>query len=91
MKNNDLFWARLLVESFIGRLRDECLNEHLFITLGESRSLIEDWRRDYNTTRPHSLLGGLSPSIYTGLRRIPRPAELELFHGPAPQALTAAL
>ena len=47
MKNNDLFWARLLVESFIGRLRDECLNEHLFITLGESRSLIEDWRRDY--------------------------------------------
>ncbi len=79
------------VESFIGRLRDECLNEHLFTTLGEARNLIEDWRRDYNTTRPHSSLGGLPPSIYAGLRCIDGHAERELFHGSTPQALTAAL
>ena len=79
------------VESFIGRLRDECLNEHLFTTLGEARNLIEDWRQDYNTTRPHSSLGGLPPSIYAGLRCIDGHAERELFHGSTPQALTAAL
>ena len=77
------------VESFIGRLRDECLNEPLFTTLGEARNLIEDWRRDYNTTRPHSSLGGLPPSIYAGLRCIDGHAEHELFHGSTPQALTA--
>lgn len=79
------------VESFNGRLRDECLNEPLFTTLGEARNLIEDWRRAYNTTRPHSSLGGLPPSIYAGLRCIDGPAERELFHGSTPQALTAAL
>ncbi len=79
------------VESFIGRLRDECLNEHLCTTLGEARNLIEDWRRDYNTIRPHSSLGGLPPSIYAGLRCIDGHAERELFHGSTPQALTAAL
>ena len=42
------------VESFIGRLRDECLNEHLFATNKEAREIIEEWRIDYNTNRPHS-------------------------------------
>ena len=79
------------VESFIGRLRDECLNEHLFGTLAEARLLTEDWRRDYNTLRPHSSLGGLPPSIYADLRRIERPAEREPVHGFTPQALTATL
>ena len=49
------------VESFNGRLRDECLNEHLFTNLKEARQIIEEWRIDYNTNRPHSSLNGLTP------------------------------
>ena len=49
------------VESFNGRLRDECLNEHLFVSLKEARQIIEEWRIDYNTNRPHSSLNGLTP------------------------------
>ena len=49
-------------ESFIGRLRDECLNEEVFDTLGQARYLIERWRRDYNDTRPHTSLGGRTPA-----------------------------
>lgn len=46
------------VESFNGRLRDECLNEHLFTNLSEARQIIEEWRIDNNTNRPHSSLTG---------------------------------
>jgi putative transposase len=49
------------VESFNGRLRDECLNEHLFANLKEARHIIEAWRIDYNTNRPHTSLNGLTP------------------------------
>ena len=49
------------VESFSGRLRDECLNEQLFTNLAEARQIIEEWRIDYNTNRPHSSLNGLTP------------------------------
>ncbi|MGN6117987.1 MAG: IS3 family transposase [Nitrobacter sp.] len=52
------------VESFNGRLRDECLNEHLFANLSEARQIIEDWRIDYNTTRPHTSLNGLTPTEF---------------------------
>ena len=52
------------VESFNGRLRDECLNEHLFTNLNEARNIIEEWRIDYNTTRPHSSLNGLTPTEF---------------------------
>lgn len=52
------------VESFNGRLRDECLNEHTFASLAEARRIIEAWRIDYNDVRPHSSLGGLSPSMF---------------------------
>lgn len=48
-------------ESFIGRLRDECLNEHLFSSLKNARQILEAWRIDYNTQRPHSSLQGLTP------------------------------
>ena len=51
------------VEIFNGRLRDECLNEHLFTNLPEARRLIEEWRTDYNTNRPHTSLGGLTPRV----------------------------
>jgi putative transposase len=51
-------------ESFIGRLRDECLNEHLFPSLSTARRIIEAWRVDYNTMRPHTGLGGLTPIVF---------------------------
>jgi len=53
-----------LVESFIGRLRDECLNENWFMSLKHAREVIEAWRKDYNETIPHGSLEGLSPRQY---------------------------
>jgi len=52
------------VESFNGRLRDECLNEHWFTSLVHARSVIETWRREYNEERPKRILGGLTPVEY---------------------------
>ena len=52
------------VESFNGRLRDECLNEHWFVSLEHARTVIEQWRREYNEQRPKRSLGGLTPSEY---------------------------
>lgn len=52
------------VESFNGRLRDECLNEHWFPTLLHARTSIESWRRDYNEERPKRALGGMTPAQY---------------------------
>ena len=49
-------------ESFIGRLRDECLNETVFGSLAHARAVLRSWRRDYNEVRPHSALNGRSPS-----------------------------
>ena len=49
------------LESFNGRLRDECLNERLFASLKDARSIVEAWRIDYNTQRPHTSLNGLTP------------------------------
>ncbi len=57
------------VESFNGRLRDECLNEHLFISLDEAREIIEEWRIDYNTARPHTSLAGLTPNEFAARPR----------------------
>ena len=45
------------IESFNGRLRDECLNAHLFFSLSDTRGKLEAWRQDYNTLRPHGSLG----------------------------------
>lgn len=52
------------IESFNGRLRDECLNEHWFTSLAHARAIIEDWRREYNDERPKKGLGGLTPAAY---------------------------
>jgi putative transposase len=49
------------LESFNGKFRDECLNEHFFISLSEAQMLIEKWRKDYNECRPHSALDGRTP------------------------------
>ena len=53
------------VESFNGRLRDECLNEHLFRSYSHAREIIERWRHDYNNHRPHTSLNGLTPREFT--------------------------
>ena len=52
------------IESFNGKFRDECLNEHWFLSLADARKIIEDWRMDYNWNRPHSSLGNLTPMEY---------------------------
>lgn len=52
------------IESFNGRLRDECLNEHWFVSVAHARAVIEAWRREYNEERPKKSLGGLTPSAY---------------------------
>lgn len=52
------------IESFNGRFRDECLNEHWFTTLVHARAEIAAWRRDYNEERPHSALGYQAPAEF---------------------------
>ena len=55
-------WENGYIESFNGKLRDELLNRELFDTLFEAKVLVEDWRREYNTIRPHSALGYRPPA-----------------------------
>lgn len=52
------------IESFNGRLRDECLNQEWFSSPKEARHIIEGWRVSYNSKRPHSSLGYLPPDIW---------------------------
>ena len=52
------------VESFNGKLRDECLNTHWFTSLRQARNIIESWRTDYNQARPHSALGYATPNEF---------------------------
>ena len=63
------------IESFNGRLRDECLNVSQFTSLDDAREQIERWRVDYNAQRPHSSLGNLTPSEYAKLRQGKRTSE----------------
>jgi putative transposase len=58
-------WQNPYVESFGSRLRDELLAVEAFSTLLEAQVLVEDWRIEYNTVRPHSALGYLTPTDYT--------------------------
>jgi putative transposase len=52
------------IESFNGKFRDECLNEHWFLSMAHARSVIEAWRIEYNTERPHSSLGNRTPEEF---------------------------
>ena len=52
------------IESFNGRLRDECLNSKWFESLDDARQALQAWRRDYNDVRPHSSLGDMPPSAF---------------------------
>ena len=64
------------VESFNGRFRDECLNEHQFATLGQARLIIEAWRIDYNTDRPHQALENRTPEEFARGLQIMLPLQL---------------
>jgi putative transposase len=55
------------IESFNGRLRDELLNEMLFVSLAHAREALAIWKDDYNTIRPHSALGNLPPAVFAKL------------------------
>jgi putative transposase len=62
-------WQNPYVESFGSRIRDELLSVELFETLFEAQILVEDWRVDYNTNRPHSALGMMAPAHFAAGRR----------------------
>ena len=64
------------IESFNGRFRDECLNDHWFTTLAEARILIAAWRQDYNQCRPHSTLSYQTPAEFAAKHRVTTPASL---------------
>jgi putative transposase len=74
------------IESFNGKMREECLNEHWFADLADAREKIEAWRVDYNTRRPHSALGYQTPAEFAhraaALRSPTAPSALRL--GPVP-------
>ena len=72
-KDHDVEWHYIdpgkpqqnaFIESFNGRLRDECLNETLFSSLIQARAAITAWKEDYNRNRPHSSLGNITPSEF---------------------------
>jgi putative transposase len=77
------------IESFNGRLRDEFLNETLFTSLAQARAALEEWRRDYNTVRPHSRIGWLTPAAYTEQFLMQRGQAAALTAGSAPWPLAA--
>jgi len=63
------------IESFNGRLRDECLNVHQFASIADAQTKIEAWRLDYNQCRPHGSLGHLTPSEFVAQRQVMTTAE----------------
>ena len=74
------------------RFRDECLNQHWFTSIGEAREIIEDWRIDYNTERPHSSLKYQTPEEFAEARPFNKTQwaqPLELSKGSAPIAHAA--
>ncbi len=62
-------WQNGYIESFNGKFRDECLNEHWFQTLAQARAVIGEWRIDYNQVRPHSSLGRIPPAKFAEQHR----------------------
>ncbi len=66
------------IESFNGRLRDECLNVHQFLSLAHAQAQLDTWRADYNHPRPHGSLGHLTPSEFATHGQDPRTREANL-------------
>src|SRR5687767_3315528 len=59
-------WENGHIESFHDKLRDECLNREIFGSLLEAKIIVESWRVEYNTERPHSSLGNKTPEEFAG-------------------------
>lgn len=76
-----------MAESFQGRMRDECLNEHLFFSMGHVRAVIAAWRADFNTARPHSSLGYRTPAAYAASLKPQWPSPVHSIDGSAPMAI----
>jgi putative transposase len=55
------------IESFNGKLRDELLNDTIFVSLADARAALAGWKTDYNTVRPHSALGNVPPTTFAKL------------------------
>lgn len=71
-------------ESFQGRMRDECLNEHLFFSMSHARAVIAGWVDDFNTARPHSAIGYMTPVAYAAILKPQRAPALRQSEGFAP-------
>ena len=69
----------------VGKLRDELLNGEIFYSLAEAAVLVEQWRREYNTVRPHSACGGFPPAP-EAIKPSPWFLRMPVLHGP-PQVL----
>jgi putative transposase len=63
------------IENFNARVRDECLNANVFLSLADARSKLDVWRRDYNESRAHTSLGKLTPSEYVRQQEKSEPQE----------------
>jgi len=79
------------IESFNSRFREECLNEHVFVSLDDARRKIEQWRGRYNCERPHSSLGYLSPREFASAHRSIRSAPATRTAWPAKGKLAGAV
>ena len=79
------------IESFNGRLRDECLNVEVFFTLADVPDKLERWRQDYNQVRPHSALGDRTPEEFARLSRQQWSEDSARTAGPANQLLAGAV
>ena len=77
------------VESFNGRMRDELLNETLFMSMGHAREKITAWAHDYNTGRPHSSLGYATPAAFAAELKKQGAASLRIAGGYATQPLAS--
>jgi putative transposase len=77
------------VESFNGRMRDELLNETLFMSMGHAREMIAAWTYDYNTGRPHSSLGYATPAAFAAELEKQGAASLRIAGGYATQPLAS--
>ena len=84
-KYRDTTWENGYNESFNGKLRDELLNGEIFCSLAEAAVLVEQWRREYNTVRPHSACGGFPPAP-EAIKPSPWFLRMPVLHGP-PQVL----
>jgi putative transposase len=79
-------------ESFQGRMRDECLNEYLFFSMNHARVVIAGWVEDYNTARPHSAIGYMTPAAYAATLKPQRAPALRHLESSAPMPIaTVAL